>query len=318
METLQGTQEQTNGQPTAEVGIDPQRAERIQTEVTRVLANGTSQNQLAKQVGVSAATINLVRNRDKWHEISQQMWNRLGAHFRVDNWVLMETPNLTAIHKMCRDAQTNSRMLAVAGQPGLGKTTALRTYVEQHKNAFYLHVHGAMRPKDFLRAILRAMGSDRQGTQFELIVAIAEQLRRYDSPLLIIDDAGKLIERVVDKIQSIYDETEYHAGIVLAGTPEMANKLEDLKAKGRKGAPEFVSRIGNKKQMGFLRKPTKAVVKSFCEEMGIADKGAIKWFQDQCKDYRELRQELQNALMVARNNEVSVTKDLLDQIGGGQ
>ena len=62
---------------------------------------------------------------------------------------IIDTRNFTIITNTCNDAKNQSKMIAVIGYPGAGKTTALIHYYGQSPNTFYVKVQPSMKPKMF-------------------------------------------------------------------------------------------------------------------------------------------------------------------------
>ena len=110
-----------------------QQREQLQNELNQRIKSGGSQNRLAKQLGINAGTLSFIKNA-QWDNISDQMVAKLRAQLRLDNWQLRATQNFNLISKLCEDARTKHRFLAVAGYTGAGKTTALRHYANCDEN----------------------------------------------------------------------------------------------------------------------------------------------------------------------------------------
>ncbi len=298
-----------NGQKT-QPAIPQARAELIVDAIEQRIGNGMSANKLSKTLGISPAQMSAIRNGD-WATVSIDRWNTIAAELKINDWPTLETPNFLAIYDLCREAQENSRLMAIVGNPGMGKTTALRSYAKENPNAYYVHCRGTMRVGDFLREILRVMGINKEGSIDYMVVAISEELNKANEPVLIIDDAGKIIERIIKTLQTIYDNTEFHAGLVIAGVEELHSKLDYLRRKNKSGGPEFWDRIGNTRRLRFLTKPSKVVTRDVCHVMGINDPNAIRWYYNNCPNYRMLRQDIMNAKRVSERTEEAITEALL-------
>lgn len=291
----------------------PEIKQQIQQAIEEWLRNkNDSQNQLAKQIGISAAHLTNVR-KGYWEKLSEKQIISLKNFFQLDGWHVRNTPNLASITKLADDAQSNARMLAVAGFTGAGKTTALKHYATKQPNTYYVLSTFFMGRKDFLKAIQRSMGLDVEGSVSTMCYAITEHLKRLDSPLLIIDDAGKLTDANYRMLQVIYDETEFHAGIVLAGTEYLKQYLDQAASKNKMGFRELRRRIAYWQP---LEAPTLKIVAAICQDYGITNEDTVRYITREANDYGTLRNIITNALK-ASDNPAEITPELISDLSIG-
>lgn len=236
-----------------------------------------SQAMLAEMIGVSAATINVVVN-NKWVQsnlVSDDMWRKLHGYLRDDlpksNWKVIATKNFRAIQELCAETQEVPRMVAVHGPTGAGKTVSLRQYSSRTPGAYYILCDVLMTQKSFLVAIAKGMGLQVGGTKEIIMAAICDRLNE-GGQLLILDDFGKVADRVYRMLQLIFDRTEDRAGIIIAGVSYMRNYIADSADKDKMGFKEMKRRI----QFWMpVKPPTKDEVVALCETNGLSDSGAI-------------------------------------------
>lgn len=257
-----------------------------------------SQNQAAKMMGMSAATLSVILN-NKWKEkggenlIGEKMWNR--ARFWLGEggvkWRIKETINLKRINELCTDAQENRRMVSVAAETGLGKTTALNYYVTNNEEAYYTLCKITMVPKDFLKAILSSMGYQFEGSINATMNYLVKRISEKGMPLLILDDVGKLRDKCTLLIQVLRDSAEGNCGIVLSGTNKFQKDIFAFAEKDKLGYREIKRRIGYWLPLvGVDKKMLLEVAKDF----GITDEDAIAFMQKNCKDYGTLKELMMN------------------------
>lgn len=274
-----------------------------------IINTGDSQNALAAKLDISAATVTAIK-QGKWQNISPAMWNKVASFFELrEDWQLFATPNFNRVTKLCDDAQQQHKMLAVAAFTGSGKTTALREYVRKSPNAYYFLCTAVMGRKEFVRGVLRSMGLEDAGNIAACIQTICERLNEASSPLLILDDAGKLGDSILPVIQIIYDATEFRAGIVLAGTEYMKSYIDKMAGKDKKGFRELKRRI---QFWQSLVRPSKAVISQFAQQHGVVEETAITYIVRTVSDYGTLRNLLSNARQaVALKPNMVVSAELL-------
>jgi type II secretory pathway predicted ATPase ExeA len=280
----------------------------IQARVIEALeVQGQSQNRLASQIGVSAATIINVK-RGNWESISDSMVSQFKSYFKIDNWGVRNTPNFSAIIKLCEDARDNKRFLACAGFTGAGKTTALRHFARQNSEAYYVLGTVLHTKRTFLQDIQRAIGISEGSSIHDMMTAIIRKMNASQAAVLIVDDAGKLSHTCLRLLQIIYDQTEFSAGIVIAGTEYLKVEMDRASRRNVMGFQELRRRIAYWQP---LRRPTKAIVEKLCEEYHIHDKGAVEYIYANAKDYGTLRNMVLNASALAEKAETIVNREVL-------
>ncbi|RMF46273.1 MAG: hypothetical protein D6751_05520 [Deltaproteobacteria bacterium] len=294
-------------------GINPDHLRRVQQYVLDVIAGSASQNEAANKLGISPS--HLINFRDgHWKAVSRKMFNKLAGLAGVNNWGTYQTENLLLATSVAAAAQDESRMLALVGFTGSGKTHALRLYGMRTRNAYYMLAHSEMNKKMFLTAMLKALGvriEEAGHTVGLMLDAVVRKLQAETQPLLIIDDAGKLTDSNLRIIQIIYDRTEGHAGILLAGTEYLEESLTKKARANKMGFRELRRRIAWWEQMGPL---TRKDVGMICQANGIEDKGAMAWLYSNCRDFGTLRNMITNALRYAETHDTEVTRDLLETL----
>lgn len=282
-------------------------------------AKNMSGNEFAKANSTFISTANVSHIvSGKWPSvtISDAIWRNLAKAigYNLNAWQIVVTQNFNKIQQLCEDAQTNSRMLAVAGYTGAGKTTALRKYAEVTPNVFYVHCNRLMGRKDFLKAIQAALAIEHEGSISDRMRSIISRLRALEQPLLILDDTAKLNDANMLMIQIIYDETEGQAGIVLGGTEVLKKYIDKMAAKDKLGFRELKRRIGYWQRM---YRPSKKATTAICVNNGITEPRAIEYIYRQCLDYGSLREMISNASRAAEKASSLVNTELLAGIQVG-
>lgn len=287
--------------------------EQLQQAVIDALATGTSQNQLARQIGVSAATLINVKTAN-WKDVSESMVQKLRSYFRLDNWGIRNTHNFKSIIALCEDARDNKRMVATAGYTGAGKTTALRYFSDKNPTSFYVLATVIHTKRSFLASIQKAMGINEGSSIAEMMEGIINKMNSTRGAILIIDDGGKLSQVCLRLLQVIYDRTEYNAGIVLAGTEYLKDNLDKLSRKNAMGFRELRRRIA---YWQGLRAPNKAVIAAICKDYGIVDRGAVAYIVEKATNYGTLRNLVLNAAKVYEEQGIAVDREVLIDIHVG-
>ncbi len=253
-------------------------------------SKGLSQNKLATQIGISAATLSQIEN-DNWQDIKEDMWrkvwNKVSNVQQVNN--LFETTDFKACFNACEAARKHHLMVGIIGDTGLGKTTALEAY-SSRKNVFYVAYDKTMKPKQFFIALLREMGISFEGSINEMVNRIAEELNIISSPLVIIDEAGKITHTMILYLHVLRDKTNKNCGIALGGMPYFKSNLIKLSNKEKEGYAEFYRRIN---VWHTLKGLSRSEIEYICQSACITDIEIIKDMQSKKKFG-----ELSNAILL--------------------
>jgi len=265
----------------------------IKTAINRYChAKGISKNELATQLNISAATLSNIEN-ENWKSIDQKMWqkvwNKVG---RLNETAVFKTKDFRAIEAMCFTARHNSLMTGLIADTGMGKTTAITNYSHRTKNTFYVSYDKTMKPRQFFAALLKEMAIQFEGNINEMVNRIADELNVMDTPLIIIDEAGKIPHTMILYLQVLRDKTYLSCGYVLSGMPYFKSNLIKLANKQREGYAEFLRRINIWHELEGLSRDE---IKFICEQSGIS-------VPDQQREFLNKKRfgDLTNALLLKR------------------
>jgi DNA transposition AAA+ family ATPase len=269
------------------------------TEIVEKLASYVerigSQNKAAQLLGISSAYVSQLRS-GKWEKIGERTWRLLAKQLLGSDWQLVKTHNFATIERMCADCQHNGLMRCLTGYSGAGKTTALRYYSKEYREVAYVHCLEGTTKKQFLQDILTALGVEAAGNERQLLLRIQREFLSMEAPLLILDDAGKLPLRLLQKVQQIYDLTRDELGtgqlgILLSGVDYMYDNLRKWALSERAGAPELKRRVGFNQQ---LAQPTREEIATIARENGVEDGDVIGLLIRYSRDFGTLAEHIRN------------------------
>lgn len=251
----------------------------IADKLRAYVAKYASQNKaVASMKGTSAGTVSNILN-GKWENISEDMWRKVSDQVKSvgdkdGGWQIVETQAFHDITLALRDAQDYKNVTWVVGEAGSGKTTTARIFGEENKEVFYILCSEDLHKGDFVREIATKMGIRTDGyTVRELWMTIQDELIQMDAPLLVFDEADKLIESVFQYFISLYNKIEDKCGVVFLSTDYIKTRIDrGLRCKKR-GYKEFYSRIGRK--YFELDDTTPHDVYAICVANGLTDEKDI-------------------------------------------
>lgn len=252
----------------------------IADKLRAYVAKYASQNKaVASMKGTSAGTVSNILN-GKWENISEDMWCKVSDQVKSvgdkdGGWQIVETQAFHDITLALRDAQDYKNVTWVVGEAGSGKTTTARIFGEENKEVFYILCSEDLHKGDFVREIATKMGIRTDGyTVRELWMTIQDELIQMDAPLLVFDEADKLIESVFQYFISLYNKIEDKCGVVFLSTDYIKTRISrGLRCKKR-GYKEFYSRIGRK--YFELEDTTPQDVFAICSANGLTDRKDIE------------------------------------------
>ena len=253
-----------------------QIASRLKTYVSKF---GSQNKAVASMKGTSAGTVSNILN-GKWENISEDMWRKVSDQTATlgsndEGWQIVETNAFHEISLALKDAQDFKNVTWVVGEAGCGKTTTAKIYGEENREVFYILCSEDLHKGDFVREIARKMGIRTEGyTVRELWTTIQNELIQMEAPLLVFDEADKLIESVFQYFISLYNKIEDKCGVLFMSTDYIKTRISrGLRCKKR-GYKEFYSRIGRK--YFELDDTTHNDVYAICVANGVTERADIE------------------------------------------
>ena len=252
---------------------------------------------------VSPATISQMLNC-KWELIRDDMWRNVAAQigWKEEKWNAVATRDFTTLTRILGDVKDNALVMAVTGDAGSGKTFALKQYTESNKQVYMLCCNEYWNRKAFLNELLQAMGRDASGlTVNDMMLEAVRYLKMQESPLLILDEADKLSDKVLYFFISLYNALEGECGMLMVATSHLELRIRKGVKANRKGYNEIWSRIGRK--CVTLKGVSAADIIAVCEANGVTDRRDIDLvINDSESDLRRVRRKI-HAIVSSKRGE---------------
>lgn len=261
--------------------------ERLQEYCNRL---GSQSKAVGSMTGVSTATMSKILNND-WDTISDSMWRNIAAQigYNKNSWQVAETRGYKMMYHLLSDAQGDSLVLSIIGSAGSGKTEAIKRYTEGNSNVFHLSCSEYWNRGAFMGKLLKAMGQESGDLPVREQVDLAiEEIKRKETPLIILDEADKLTDQVLYFFITLYNQLEDRCGIVLCATSFLEKRLHKGLRLNRKGYEEIYSRMGRK----FIELPQISIedIEAICLANGIEGVGDRKKIIDESEgDLRRVK-----------------------------
>jgi len=274
----------------------------IQIHLRDYVGRYDSQNQASFTLrGVSSATISQILNNN-WNLIKDSMWRTVSSQigYMENSWKSVDTVNYKDLYKTLSDAQEYSNVLGITGRAGTGKTFTLKEYAAKNKKTYLLCCNEYWTMTDFLRELLIKMGRDYTGLNMsEMMKDAVLTLKSQANPLIVMDEADKLHDRVLYFFITLYNELEDRCGIILIATSHLQKRIRRGVQLGKKGCEEIYSRVGGK--FIELQGVNFTDVIMICQANGIDNKQLIKdiW-SDSKGDLRRVKRKIHAIKMIEK------------------
>ncbi len=248
----------------------------LQKEVKNLIENRlqdkqVSQNELAKSLDISSATLSKILN-GKFDSITESMFLSIKNKLKPTGYQLIQTRNYVEIYDVCTKSREHQLFTAIIGSEGLGKTSTLENYNNQIPNTYMITLDKGMNPKQIFSELAKTMGIVPQGSVYEIKRTIIAELNRINNPLVIVDEISKTSLVNLTHFQDLWDGIQHNAGLIISGAPHFFEKFK-LTATNRKiGMPELYSRIT---YSHYLKKPTRKEIQVICDVNGIKDEQTL-------------------------------------------
>ncbi len=251
------------------------KKQRIAVALRSYVGRYGSQGKAAKALKMSQAMISLMLTGD-WAQIADRQWHTVaaGVGYKEERWEAVETSDFRILQTILQDVQQNSLCMSIVGAAGSGKSYACRHYAETHHGVVAVSCDSYWSRKDLIEELLTAMGEDTAGlTLSGLTRKAVRRLRMTDAPLVILDEADKLSDRVLNAFITLYNQLEGICGIVLIATSHLEKKLLSGVRHNKQGYNEIWSRLGRK--CVPLRGVSAQDIVMVCQANGVDDERTI-------------------------------------------
>ncbi len=266
----------------------------IKEQLIKYVERYGSQNKAAKSLkGVSSATLSQIINNN-WELIKDEMWRNIKAQisYNPEGWQIVETYVFEELSTILHDAQFGSQVFAITGNAGIGKTATIKQYAASNRRTYVLSCNEYWNRKYFLSELLTQMGIESGGlTVAEMMDEIVSELKRQERPLIIMDEADKLKDPVLQFFITLYNNLEDICGLVMIATNHLKKRIERGVKLNKRGYKEIYSRIG--RRFVALEGLSYPDVMNVCIANGLTDKTEIKNIFNECDgDLRRVKRLL--------------------------
>lgn len=143
-------------------------------------------------------------------------------------------------------AHKRSKMIGILGREGMGKSSSVSKYLNEHENVFYIRIGQSYRIPNLMdEMIFQTSGVyPTSNTLFTKTKLLSSLLTKNSAKkIMIIDDAGKISPRGLGFFHELRENTLHTTSFVFVGLPYFQKHLINSKKLGVTGVAEFYRRI---------------------------------------------------------------------------
>ena len=241
--------------------------------------------------GIDADALSKVE-KNEWETVTDECWQALAKQvgFYCGDWQAADTSTYMLLRILFADAKHYAMIYGICMSDGLGKTFAAKSYMRGNPGTIYIAAHESYNRKTFMGDMLRSFDADANGTVPAMMQQLSNKICMADEPLLIIDDAQKLKDRVFHFLLSMVDCLKHLCGIVIMGN----DKLRTRVAKGVDENKEEYKSVFNNIGRRFitLSQPGPDDVALICKANSVEDPQSIAYIKENCNNNMHLVSQL--------------------------
>lgn len=228
-------------------------------------------------------------------------------------------PTAKYIFSMATYASLGS-VATLVGDPGLGKTDALKEYGRTNSNVYRITASPTRSTYHaFFPALLNEMGVNASSSRASVLSDRIRRVLKFRSrPLLIVDEAQFLSEKLLEELRAIHDDTQ--CGLFFAGNREVTTRID-----GSRQA-QYAQRSSRVGKRGDLSRPMPGDVSMLLTAWGVVDEREARFLEAIAMvpgggALRQMTKVLEQATLVANANREPRTflhiKDAADDLNAG-
>lgn len=258
-----------------------EQKQQVKDALMRYICEAATQNQVVPLKGINDAVIAQVKNNN-WELISEHTWYSIARQvgFYCGEWQCADTSAYMLLRILFSDAQHYAMSYGIAMANGLGKSFSARQYAREVGNTYYMPCTDTLNRKTFLVALAHAADRQLKGTVPDMMHDFVAFIREQDEPLIVIDDAHKLKDRVLHFLILLTNSLAGNCGIVIMGNDELRMRIIEGVRMNKEGYELIYKSIGRRFiTLGQLGPKDITLI---CEANSVTDEATIAFIEKEC------------------------------------
>ncbi len=266
------------------MGLKKPNSEKLRATISGMLDNpevGLSQNQMAKQIGISAASLGNWRKGRKgsYAEIEAKIERWIGSYNAGENfasalppepeWV--ETPTAQRIFQTLETAQFIRGLTMAYGAAGAGKTKTCEQYVATQPNVWMVTpTKLTATARAVMLLLCDSLGiTDHGAGGLGIKKSILGKVRG-TAGLIIVDEGQQLTIGALDELRQVQEQAGI--GLCLVGNEPLYTQMT-----GGHRQPQFAQLFSRIAMRTHIEGTSGDDVATMCAALGITDKDAVQY-----------------------------------------
>lgn len=266
----------------------------ISNRLSEFVQRKGSQKKAAVALDISNATISQIL-ASNWDSISDEMWRKISNSVGGGSNTWAMVPDVSVTDRLLRfldESQRLSLVFGITANAGSGKSATIAHFITTHENAIAISCNEYMEERDFVLEIFKAMGREPNSSRvYPMTVELLDLLKRTPYPVLILDEADKLKNKVLNFFITFYNQLEGICGISLIATSYLEKRIKTGAQSNIKGFREIYSRLGRR----FITLPevNYTDVYKICHANDVNDDKLIQSIFNECEnDLRRVKRRV--------------------------
>lgn len=233
-----------------------------------------------------------IRMKDRDIAIADKYFKRIanliGFQTEKQYWKIQATPQLKEILATLQDAKDNGEVAVLIGETGCGKTFTLSLFKAKYRNeVFGIKIGNSDNLLDILDKMLAELRlSIERKTKSAKLRQIANHMKKLSEngfdPVFVFDESEYMKQPALCSFKELFDYLNECCSLVLVGTSQLTENIEQLRKKNKAGIPQLYRRIK------FRIRHLPPIDRRFQDFLNGCDKDTAKWLRDNCENYGEL------------------------------
>jgi len=256
----------------------------VRAALKRHIDGGVTQSSVARALGMSAATVSQFL-KGSYRGDNEKMGEQVTRYLDLEAMrtaqarkkAFVPTAAANTVLTCAEFAHVNRDIALVYGEPGTGKTAALKHYAASHTGVTYVLLDpSAAKERPVVAGLLRKLLRAKLGQNDPLYLAVADLVEALEGTghCIILDEAQHLGFKAAEILRRIHDEAE--VGLVLCGHTMLYDRMFGA---GQSVYAQMYSRIGIQRYIDAG--PSIDDVRAFVESMGgDPDARTLAWLTE--------------------------------------
>ncbi|WP_161499271.1 AAA family ATPase [Flavipsychrobacter stenotrophus] len=254
----------------------------VKDALMRYISSFDTQAEAAASLhGISQATISQVKN-ENWELLSNKLWLQIARQvgFYCGEWHPADTSASLLLRILFADAQHYAMSYGITMSTGLGKTFTAKQYKREQENVIYIPCREAHNRRSFMNLVMETAGLSPADLIPDMINSFTTSVSAREQPLVIIDDAHKLKDRVLQLMVALANTLTGTVGVVIMGNEELRPRIMEGVLIQKTGYERLYNAFG--KRFITLTGLSPRDVELVCKANSLFDEATVRDIAEAC------------------------------------